>query len=75
MLKKPPVSGCRLAHYDGGSSITLSFFNHRTNHHENLELPQRELILRLIKHISEKHFRMIRYFDFLANRAVGVVAY
>lgn len=72
-LKKPPVSGCRLAHYDGGSRITLRFLNHRTNHHENLDLPQIELILRLIKHIPEKHFRMIRYFGFLANRVVGTL--
>ncbi|WP_440866502.1 transposase [Symbiopectobacterium purcellii] len=28
-------------------------------------------ILRLIKHIPEKHFRMVRYFGFLANRVVG----
>lgn len=72
-LKKPPVSGCRLAHYDGGSRITLRFLNHRTNHYENLELSQRELILRLIKPIPEKHLRMIRYFDFLANRVVGML--
>ncbi|PAV06448.1 hypothetical protein CBG25_06020 [Arsenophonus sp. ENCA] len=51
----------------------LRFLNHRTHHHENLELPQRELILRLIKHIPEKHFRMVRYFGFLANRVVGTL--
>ncbi|PAV06447.1 hypothetical protein CBG25_06015 [Arsenophonus sp. ENCA] len=28
-LKKPPVSGCRLAHYDGGSRITLPRVSHR----------------------------------------------
>ena len=39
--------------------------------HEDLELSQKELILRLIKHIPEKHFRMVRYFGFLANRVVG----
>lgn len=70
-LKKPPVAGSRLAHYDGGSRITLRFLNHRTGHYEDLSLSQRELILRLIKHIPEKHFRMIRYFGFLANRVVG----
>lgn len=25
----------------------------------------------MIKHIPEKHFRMVRYFGFLANRVVG----
>lgn len=70
-LKKPPVAGSRLAHYDGGSRITLRFLDHRTGRHEDLELSQQELILRLIKHIPEKHFRMVRYFGFLANRVVG----
>lgn len=29
-LKKLPVTGSRPEHYDGGSRITLRFFNHRT---------------------------------------------
>lgn len=70
-LKKLPVSGARLAHYDGESRITLRFLDHRTGQHESLTLGQHELILRLIKHIPEKHFRMIRYFGFLANRVVS----
>lgn len=70
-LKKPPIAGSRLAHYDGGSRVTLRFLDHRTGQYDTLELGQRELILRLIKHIPEKHFRMIRYFGFLANRVVG----
>lgn len=72
-LKKLPVSGTRLAHYDGGSRITLRFLDHRTDRHEDLALSQQELILRLIKQIPEKHFRMVRYFGFLANR-VEVIA-
>lgn len=52
--KKFPASGARLAHYDGGSRITLRFLDHRTGCHGNLELSQHELILRLIKHIPEK---------------------
>lgn len=70
-LKKPPVAGARLAHYDGGSRISLRFLDHRTGHYDTLELSQQEMILRLIQHIPEKHFRMIRYFGFLANRVVG----
>ncbi|EGF7348365.1 hypothetical protein HJV04_004588 [Escherichia coli] len=65
------MSGARLAHYDGESRITLRFLDHRPGRHEDLELSQKELILRLIKHIPEKHFRMVRYFGFLANRVVG----
>ncbi|MCS3490696.1 transposase [Enterobacter sp. SLBN-59] len=70
-LKKPPVAGARLAHYDGGSRISLRFLDHRTVHYDTLELNQQEMILRLIQHIPEKHFRMIQYFGFLANRVVG----
>lgn len=70
-LKKPPIAGSRLAHYDGGSRVTLRFLDHRMGQYDALKLSQRELILRLIKHIPEKHFRMIRYFGFLANRVVG----
>ncbi|HGJ5882259.1 transposase [Arsenophonus sp.] len=70
-LKKPPVSGARLEHYEGGSRITLRFFDHNTGHYKNLDLSQKALILRLIKQIPEKHFRMIRYFGFLANGVVG----
>lgn len=70
-LNKLPVSGAGLAHYDGGSRITLRFLDHRTGQHADLALSQHELILRLIKHIPEKHFRMVRYFGFLANRVVG----
>lgn len=70
-LKKPPVASSRLAHYDGGSRVSLRFLDHRTGCYDNLALSQRELILRIIKHIPEKHFRMIRYFGFLANRVVS----
>jgi len=70
-LKKPPVSGARLAHYDGGSKISLRFLDHNTGHYDTLVLTPRALILRLIKHIPEKHFRMLRYFGFLSNRLSG----
>lgn len=70
-LKKLSVSGSHLAHYDGESWITLRFLDHCTGQHESLTLSQHELILRLIKQMPEKHFRMIRHFGFLANRVVS----
>lgn len=57
--------------YERGSQVTLQFFHHRTGQYATLELGQRELILQLIKHIPEKHFRMIYYFCFLANQMMG----
>ncbi|EOS94097.1 IS1294 transposase, partial [Erwinia tracheiphila PSU-1] len=34
-------------------------------------LTQHEMVRRLKQHIPEKHFRMVRYFGFLANRVCG----
>ncbi|GKS06690.1 hypothetical protein PSTH1771_16760 [Pseudomonas syringae pv. theae] len=34
-------------------------------------LSQADMLRRVVQHISEKHFRMIRYFGFLANRVCG----
>lgn len=40
-LKKPPVASSRLAHYDGGSRVSLRFLDHRTGCYDNLALSQR----------------------------------
>nr|WP_255873726.1 transposase [Pseudomonas savastanoi] len=32
---------------------------------------QADMLRRVVQHIPEKHFRMIRYFGFLANRVCG----
>ncbi|RMU88248.1 transposase protein, partial [Pseudomonas savastanoi pv. phaseolicola] len=34
-------------------------------------LSQADMLRRVVQHIPEKHFRMIRYFGFLANRVCG----
>ncbi|NUW70673.1 transposase [Vibrio coralliilyticus] len=49
--------------------VSLSRSSH--GEYETEEVSQLELIKRLTQHIPEKHFRMIRYFGFLANRVVG----
>lgn len=70
-LKRPPISGAKLAHYRGEATLSFRYLDHHTGRYETEQVTQLELIKRLIQHIPEKGFRMIRYFGFLANRVVG----
>ncbi|WP_171394509.1 IS91 family transposase [Vibrio mediterranei] len=70
-LKRPPISGAKLAHYRGEANLSFRYLDHHTGKYETEQVTQYELIKRLIQHIPEKHFRMIRYFGFLSNRVVG----
>lgn len=70
-LKRPPISGSRLMHYAGGKEIDFTYLDHRDQRYKKLTLTQTELIERIISHIPEKHFRMVRYFGFLSNRVCG----
>ena len=56
------------AHYAGGEKITFEYLDHQKKKHRPLTLTQEEMVLRLISHIPEKHFKMIRYAGFLSNR-------
>jgi len=70
-LKRPPISNSRLQHYSKGEYITFNYLNHRTQMTESLTLQQEALITRIIEHIPNKHFKMIRYFGFLSQRTRG----
>ncbi|MBE8130636.1 IS91 family transposase (plasmid) [Photobacterium damselae subsp. piscicida] len=70
-LKRPPVSASRLRHYSKGGMLTLDYLNHRTGQIESLTLPPAALIERLVEHIPDKGFKMIRYYGFLSNRHRG----
>ncbi len=67
-LKKPPIAASRLAHYNGGASLSFRYLDHKTGETATETLTQRELVARLKQHIPEKFFKMVRYFGFLANR-------
>lgn len=69
-IKRPPIAASKLKHYSGGD-VTFRFLNHRNNKHETKVLNQKTMIQRIIRHIPEKHFRMIRYYGFLSNRTRG----
>ncbi|WP_176360227.1 transposase, partial [Escherichia coli] len=70
-LKKPPIAASRLAHYNGGASLSFRYLDHKTGETATETLTQRELVARMKQHIPEKFFKMVRYFGFLANRGCG----
>ena len=70
-LKKLPIAASRLAHYNGGASLSFRYLDHNTGETATETLTQWELVARLKQHIPEKFFKMVRYFRFLANRVYG----
>ena len=66
-IKRPPIAQSRLKHYDG-NTVVFNFLNHRNKLHQNYHCTAYEFIDRLIQHIPDKNFRLIRYYGFLANR-------
>ncbi len=64
-LKRPLIAGAKLAHYRGEANQSFRYLDHHTGKYETEEISQLKLIKRLIQHIPEKNFRMIRYFVFL----------
>ena len=67
MVKKPPISASRLAHYHAGE-VSFTYLDHYTKTHKTKTLTQKEMVARIVSHVPEKHFKMIRYYGFLANR-------
>ncbi|RMM82815.1 transposase protein, partial [Pseudomonas savastanoi pv. glycinea] len=58
---KPPISGSRLAHYTSGATLSFTYLDHRTQTYKQETLSQADMLRRVVQHIPEKHFRMIRY--------------
>ncbi|MBD8109500.1 IS91 family transposase, partial [Erwinia persicina] len=71
-LKRPPVSASRLRHYCGGA-VVHHYLDHRTGKHKRQMLSQEEMIGRYISHVPARHFKMVRYSGFLANRKRGTL--
>jgi len=69
-IKRPPIGETRIKKYDG-KFVTFAFLDHYTNTKKLMTLPVLEFISRLIPHIPDKNFRVIRYYGFLANRVSG----
>ena len=69
-IKRPPISMSRLKHYDG-TDVRFQYFDHKTKNNKFEKLDSFTFIKKFIQHIPEKHFRMINYYGFLANRVRG----
>lgn len=66
-LKRPPLAQSRLLHYDG-QQVVFGFLNHTTGRHQAATFEAQAFIARFVQHIPDKHFRLIRYYGFLAHR-------
>jgi hypothetical protein len=69
-VKRPAIAESKLKHYDG-NSVTFSYLDHNTNTYRKYQLTPEEFIGRLVQHIPDIGFRMIRYYGFLAHRVRG----
>jgi len=69
-LKRPPIGETRIKNYDG-KQVTYEYLDHYTDKKVLMSLPVLEFIARLVTHIPDKHFRIIRYYGFLSNRLRG----
>lgn len=69
-LKRPPISETRIKKYDG-INITYQYHDHHENNNKAITMPVYDFIGRLIKHIPDKNFRVIRYYNWLSNRQRG----
>ena len=59
-LGRPVIATSRIDHYDG-DSVTFHYNRHEDNKYVVETIPVMVFISRLIQHIPEKHFKMIRY--------------
>ena len=66
-LKRPPMADTRIENYDG-DSVTFNFLDHHTGEHDRITLSVPDFIKKLIQHIPDKNFRLIRYYGWLSNR-------
>jgi hypothetical protein len=65
-LGRPVIATSRIDRYDG-ESVTFHYNRHEDGRLVTETLPALEFIGRLIPHIPEKHFKMIRYYGLYAR--------
>lgn len=69
-LKRPPISVSQLKHYSG-DTVIHHYYDYHSQQYRRQTLTQKEMIRRYVSHIPARHFKMIRYYGFLANRKRG----
>lgn len=65
-LGRPVIATSRIDHYDG-ENVTFHYNRHEDEKLVTEKIPVLEFIERLIQHIPEKHFKMIRYYGLYAR--------
>jgi Putative transposase/Transposase zinc-binding domain len=70
--KRPAIAESRIIGYDG-ETVTFNFVDHKTDKLTYHTLPSEEFIGKLIRHIPDENFRIIRYGGFYANRVRGTL--
>lgn len=65
-LGRPVISTKRIDHYDG-DSVTFHYNRHEDEKLIVENIPVMDFIERLVRHIPEKHFKMIRYYGIYAR--------
>jgi hypothetical protein len=68
--KRPAIAESKILAYDG-KIVTFTYKEHRMTKAATLTLPALDFIKRLIVHIPDVNFRIIRYGGFYANRLRG----
>ena len=63
-LGRPVIATSRIDKYDG-SMVTFHYNRHEDDKYIQETIPVMDFIKRLIRHIPEKHFKMIRYGGFM----------
>ena len=68
--KRPAIAESKILSYDG-KTVIFTYKEHRMTHAATITLSSLAFIKRLIVHIPDVNFRIIRYFGFYANRLRG----
>lgn len=69
-LMRPPIGETRINAYDG-HQVTFEYFDHHHKTRASLTVPVFDFIKRLIRHIPDRYFRVVRYYNWLSNRTRG----
>jgi hypothetical protein len=69
-LKRPPIGEARIKNYDG-KNVTFNYLDHYDKKIKTFIIPVIDFIKRLISHIPDKYFRVIRYYGILSNRRIS----
>lgn len=65
-LGRPVIATSRIDHYDG-ENVTFHYTRHEDDKTVTETIPALDFIKKLIVHIPEKHFKMLRYYGIYAN--------